>query len=318
MSRLSALTVVLVGLVLCAGGPAQAADPPAAPGPGTAPAPPPPSEPPSGKPTDMPPPTAAAPAADAPTAAPADLNPPTPSATGTPAGVVSATPDDVITSDHTYGVGARGRLVMVPKWLLDTFTKQNVPLSTGGIVFDGFRRGENFDLVLSLGYQNMSPGDGNWLGRGKAAAEDTDFVQFRDLALWTADVSFIWRTTINEWFGLHYGAGIGVGIFSGKMLRTSASNCTEANAGNVNECYPVCDGRKCNEAQLTGTQGTGIDEVGNPHRFVDNNVPGAIPIVNVVIGATFKIPTIRGWEAKIEGGFYDAFFVGGGFGYVFW
>jgi hypothetical protein len=26
---------------------------------------------------------------------------------------------------------------------------------------------------------------------------------------------------------------------------------------------------------------------------------------------------VRGWEAKIEGGFYNAFFLGGGVGYTF-
>jgi len=42
-----------------------------------------------------------------------------------------------------------------------------------------------------------------------------------------------------------------------------------------------------------------------------------IPVVNVVVGVDFRVPSIRGWEATIEGGFYDAFFLGGSVGYTF-
>jgi len=42
-----------------------------------------------------------------------------------------------------------------------------------------------------------------------------------------------------------------------------------------------------------------------------------VPILNAVLGVDFRVPTLRGWEARIEGGFYDAFFLGGGVGYTF-
>jgi hypothetical protein len=300
------------------GGVALAADP--APAPGIAPAPSPPPEPtPGGPQRAMPPPTAAAPAADAPPAAPHDINRP-PSGSGSPAGVVANTPgDDNMASDHSYGFAARGRLISVPAFLLNVFTKKNVPLTSYATALEVFRRGQNFDVAFALGYQNMSPGDGNWLGRGKDAAVDTDFVQFRGLGFISFDASFIWRTMFNEWFGMHYGAGIGIGIVRGKMLRTSNSGCTEANAGNTADCRPiVCPPAGCSEAALKATEGGGVDEVGNPHRFADSDVPGAIPIVNVVVGATFKIPNLRGWEARLEGGFYDAFFLGAGVAYVLW
>jgi hypothetical protein len=312
-------TVVLVGSVL-AGGMALGADPsPSAPAPGVTPAPPPPPTPGGPPPAAMPPPAAATPA-DAPPAAPNDFNRPPASATATPAGVVAHQPgDDNMASDHSYGFGARGRLVSVPAFMLNLFTKKNVPLTSYATALEVFRRGQNFDVSFALGYQNMSPGDGNWLGRGKDAAVDTDFVQFRGLSFISADASFIWRTMFNEWFGMHYGAGIGIGIVRGKMLRTSNSGCTEANAGNTAACRPiVCPPAGCSEATLKATEGGGVDEVGNPHRFADPDVPGAIPIVNVVVGATFKIPNLRGWEARLEGGFYDAFFLGAGVAYVLW
>src|SRR5262249_2027665 len=79
-------------------------------------------------------------------------------------------------ADVHSGGGARLRWASVPAWLLDAFTKRNVPLSSWGTGIELFRRKGNFDFVLSFNYQNMSPSDGNWLGTGHMAAIDTDYV----------------------------------------------------------------------------------------------------------------------------------------------
>jgi hypothetical protein len=221
-------------------------------------------------------------------------------------------------ADLSYGVGARLRWVTVPAWMLNLFTKRNVPLSSWGTGIEFFRRKANFDFVASLSYQNMSPPDGNWLGKGHDAMIDTDYVQFDKLALWGADVSFIWHTMFNEWFGMHYGAGIGVGIVQGRIWRTSNAGCTEDNAGNLIDCHP--QGATCTSESCTlppAVLAPGPDSVTNPHRFSDENVPPVLPIVNVVVGVNFRLPQVRGWEGKIEGGFYNAFFLGGGVGYSF-
>jgi hypothetical protein len=225
-------------------------------------------------------------------------------------------------ADLSYGVAARLRWISVPAWFLDLFTKKNMPLSTWGTGIEFFRRKANFDIMLSFNYQNMSPPDGNWLGKGHMATIDTDYVQFDGLALWGVDASFVWHAMLNEWFGMHYGAGIGVAYIPGKILRTSnnPAACTEQNAGNVAVCNPVGS---------TYVQGSGLrlstetlrtdtpDDPNNPHRFADPNKPPVLPIVNIVIGVDFRLPQVRGWEGKIEGGWYDAFFLGGGVGYTF-
>ena len=223
-------------------------------------------------------------------------------------------------ADLSYGVAARLRWVSVPGWMLNLFTKKNVPLSSWGTGISFFRRKANFDLVVSASYPNMSPPDGNWLGKGHNAGVDTDYVQFNGLALWGIDVSFVWHTMFNEWFGMHYGAGIGVGIVAGDILRTSNSSaCTDQNAGDISACNPVGStfvpgsGLRLSPQSLT----PGPDDPSNPHRFADPNVPPVLPIVNIVIGFDFRLPQVRGWEATIEGGFYDAFFLGGGVGYTF-
>jgi hypothetical protein len=214
-------------------------------------------------------------------------------------------------SDVAYGVGLRGRWVSVPSWMLGVFTKHNVPLSTFGHVgIEGFRRHGNFDVVISFSYQNMSPGDGNWLGIGKDATVDTNYVQFRGLAIYTADVSFVWHAMLNQWMGVHYGAGLGVGVVSGHVLRTVSAGCTESNVGDLSQCHPV--GVTCANGSCTPDAALQADG-----RFADSNVPSVVPIVNVVLGVDFRLPNVKGWEAKIEGGFYDAFFAGLGVGYTF-
>jgi hypothetical protein len=234
------------------------------------------------------------------------------------AGTVAATATRA--PDVSYAVGARLRWVSVPAWMLNLFTKRNVPLSSYAVAAEFLRRKGEFDFIVSIGYQNMSPSDGNWLGVGHDASVDTDYVQFKGLGFVGIDASFVWHTFFTDWFGLHYGAGLGLGIVTGQMLRTSnGSGCTEANAGNIEACHPIgvqCGPSGCSDAQLAAL-GTGPDDPNNPHRFVDPNVPPALPIVNVLVGVDFRLPHVRGWEAKIEGGFYDAFFLGGGVGYTF-
>jgi hypothetical protein len=268
-------------------------------------------------PAAMPAPTeSAAPPAAAPQAGP-------PGAAGpvVPAGELSEETPVQRPADLSYGVAARLRWISVPAFMLNLFTIKNVPLSSWGTGIEFFRRKANFDMILSFNYQNMSPPDGNWLGKNHDAVIDTDFVHFDGLALWGVDASFVWHTVFNEWFGMHYGAGIGVAYIPGQILRISndPAKCNSMNAGDISQCYPK---------GWTYVQGSGLrpdpatllpgpDDPNNPHRFADPNKPSVLPIVNVVIGVDFRLPQVRGWEARLEGGFYDAFFLGGAVGYTF-
>jgi hypothetical protein len=229
-----------------------------------------------------------------------------------------ATRVGVAHSDVTYGAGARLRWVSVPHWLLDAFTKQNQSLSSYGFAAEGFRRKGDLDIMLSLSYQRMAPPDGNWLGKGHDANLDTDFIQFRNFGLVGIDAAFIWRNVISQYVAFRYGAGLGLAIVTGQMLRTSAAGCTEQNAGNTAACRPAfCPASGCTEAQLARSQGPIDNGPGDAHRFPDSNVPGAIPILNLTAGFDFHIPQAKGLELRVEGGFYDAFFLGVAGGYLF-
>jgi hypothetical protein len=235
-----------------------------------------------------------------------------------PAATVGVTPARN-PNDAVYGAGARLRWVSVPSWLLGLFTKANHSLSSYGFAAEGYRRRGDYDIMVSVSYQKMGPPDGNWLGRGHEAAIDTDLIQFRNFGLVGFDAAFIRRMNLSEYVTYRLGAGLGLGIVTGQMLRTSAGNCRDNNLYDVTQCKPVvCRGKTCTEAELARSSTTGtVDTVGDPHRYADTDVPGAVPILNVVTGFDFHFPQVKGLEVRLEGGFYDAFFLGMAAGYLF-
>lgn len=196
--------------------------------------------------------------------------------------------------DVWYGAAARLRWVSVPGWLLDTFTKNNKPLSSWSTGVELFRRSGNLDFALSFNYVNLSPPDGNWLGSSSNPTTDVNFVHFDHFAMYAFDASFIWHTYFGRWFGLRYGAGFGFGIVGGHIDRT-VINGGECNAQNVAVCQPT------------------MGETAKP----SGSVPGAVPILNVDLGVDFRIPQVKGLEIRLDGGFYDTFFLGGGLAYAY-
>ncbi len=216
----------------------------------------------------------------------------------------------------------------MPSWFLGLFTQKNVPLSSYSYALEGYRRkhdrddpNRTWEITAAIGFQNMSPADGYWLGKGKDINVDTDLVQARNFSLITMDAAFISRQYFSPYFGIHYGAGLGLAVVRGKILRTSAV-CDQASGQchvQITQPGDQCGGpgqSACTEANLAASQGPG-DQAGNGHRFQETSIPGAIPIINLLFGLDFPIPDAKGLEFRIEGGFYDAFFVGGTAGYVF-
>jgi hypothetical protein len=271
----------------------------------------------------MPPPEPAGVAPDATT--PSDPGA-APTAAGAPAAEAIAAPLTAPRNDAKYGLAFRVRWVSVPSWFLGIFTDKNVPLSTYSYALEGYRRkvdrddpNRTWELSVAVGFQNMSPDDGYWLGKGKDPNVDADLVQARNFSLITIDAAFISRQYFSRYFGIHYGAGLGLAVVRGKILRTSATyNQDTKQYTVVSKGAQICDANaKCNEAALVATQGTPDNGPGDPHRFQENNIPGAIPIINLLFGLDFPIPDAKGLEFRLEGGFYDAFFLGGTAGYVF-
>ncbi len=243
-----------------------------------------------------------------------------------PASAAIAAPATAVGNQAKYGLGIRVRWVSVPSWFLGLFTQKSVSLSSYSYALEGYRRKvdrddphRTWELSAAIGFQNMSPADGYWLGKGKDPSQDADLVQARDFSLITMDAAFISRQYFSPYFGIHYGAGLGLAVVRGKILRTSAThNQATGQYTVISNGTQICDvNAKCSEAALVATQ-TGKDNgPADPHRFQETSIPGAIPIINLLFGLDFPIPDAKGLEFRIEGGFYDAFFLGGTAGYVF-
>jgi len=220
-----------------------------------------------------------------------------------------------------YGLAVRGRWITVPSWLLGIFLDQSKSLSSYSTGIEGFRRSGDFDFVLGVAWQALSPPDGNWLGKGKTAATDTDYIQFKGLGAISVDAAFILRTELNPYVHLRYGGGIGIGIITGKMLQTSAGTPGCATSpGDTTKCYPIlsppCAAGPCTESELKNSEGN-TDSPQSGSRFKSTDIPAVYPIVNLVTGLDFKIPNADGLEVKIDVGyFFPYFFVGGGVAYL--
>jgi hypothetical protein len=253
--------------------------------------------------------------------------PATPAAGETPVAIAAA-PAAAAARDAVYGLAFRFRWISVPSWFLGMFTQKNVALSTYGYALEGFRRkrdrddpNRTWEISAAIGYQGMSPSDGFWLGKGKELTQDTDLVQFRNFSLITMDAAFISRQYFSRYFGIHYGAGLGLAVVRGKILRTSAQ-CDPASGQchvQIVQAGYQCGGpgqAACTEANLSGSSGQDNGPF-DPHRFQETSVPGAVPIINLLFGLDFPIPDAKGLEFRVEGGFYDAFFIGGTAGYAF-
>ena len=251
----------------------------------------------------------------------------TPTAEGAPVAIAAPAATDV--GQAKYGVALRFRWISVPSWFLGLFTQKSVPLSTYGYALEGYRRkvdrddpNRSWELNVGIGFQNMSPADGYWLGKGKQIDQDTDLVQAKNFSLITMDAAFISRQYFSPYFGIHYGAGLGLAVVRGKILRTSAV-CDKATGQchvQITQAGNTCGGpgqQACTESNLVTSQGTPDQGPDNPRRFQETNIPGAIPIINLLFGLDFPIPDAKGLEFRVEGGFFDAFFVGGTAGYVF-
>jgi hypothetical protein len=202
--------------------------------------------------------------------------------------------------------------------LFGAFLDQSVPLTSYTVGLEGFRRTGNFDFVLGLAWQSLSPSDGNWLGKGNLPSIDSDYVQFKGLGAVSLDVGFVLHTALTRVVGVHYGGGLGLGILTGKVLRTSdgSAGC-RTNPGSVVDCHPVaCATGPCTEAQLAATENPlGSDTATTPSRF-KQDLPAVYPIVNLLTGLDFRIPRAPRLDLKVDlGYFFPYFFLGAGIAY---
>jgi len=192
-----------------------------------------------------------------------------------------------------YGVGFRLRQIHLNEGLIELFVED----AAGGGVHTGIggeliRQKGNFVITLGFEYESLSATDGVWIDKGDMIPQDEpDFVEFDNFGWYAIDATFIWQTNLHSILSLRYGAGIGVGIITGDVLRTDFV-CMDSNPDN------------CTRSPMA------IND-----RTPEEDIPPVFPIVNVVVG--IQIRPVGNLHINLEGGIRTLPFVGGTVGYMF-
>jgi hypothetical protein len=183
-----------------------------------------------------------------------------------------------------------------------------------------WRKG-NMDIIASANYALFAVKDGNFLGRGKAVATDSDYIQFKNWSWLSFNALFVWHHPFTSWLSLVYGAGLGVGINLGRILRISngggdagSGACNYNNVENINECYPKGMDTNNREQWLEQNPGQGKDSPEDPHRF-EADIPPVLPVLHLLIGLNFKIG--EQFSIRVDGGFNNALYFGAATHYFF-
>jgi hypothetical protein len=220
-----------------------------------------------------------------------------------------------------YALGARVRYLFAPGSFFAPYLQQYTEMNSASVGLEFIYRKDTYDVVTSLDFSYLNVDDGNWLANGHDPSLDTHYVQFRDLSFLSVDVSVIGHHTwaAIPWFELRYGAGVGLGVVLGDVLLTNNSSaCTTQNAGDIKACHPQgVDLTSPNrEAQLKATESpNAVDTAQTPHRHSSSDKWPAAPVINILIGAMFRVhPHVT---INVELGFRDAMFFGAGVHYWF-
>jgi hypothetical protein len=189
-----------------------------------------------------------------------------------------------------WGVGVRLRNVFIPEGLIEFFV-EDAPsgISNFGFGIEGVRRKGDLEMSFGIEYESLNGEDGLWIDKGDSIPQDeVDLVQYDDFAWVTLDATFVWHTRLHEMFALRYGAGLGLGILMGDVLRTDYV-CTS----------DVLDMDHC--AQRTSPPAENV-------RTPEDKVPPVFPVLNAVLGLQFR--PVDKVSINAEVGMRTAFYYG--------
>lgn len=192
-----------------------------------------------------------------------------------------------IDAEVDYGIGLRGRYVTIPRGVFEIFVDEassGVSQLGGGLEF--IRRRGGFELIVGVEYDRLGPEDGLWLDRGDTPPQETpDLVEFEDFGWITLDVAAVWHEPIHDQFAVRYGAGFGLGVPTGELLRTD----TQCTGSETSTCSPIA----------------GPDE--GRYREAED-LPPVVPVVNALIGVQYRPAD---WlSLNVEGGIRSVIYAG--------
>lgn len=195
-----------------------------------------------------------------------------------------------VVSKTQWGVGFRLRNVRIPKGMIELFVERApAGISAAGFGGEIVRRKGNMELILGFEYEKLIPTGGTpddcardtagcvWIDKGDMIPQDEpDLVEFDGFGWFTIDFTFAWRNQFHKMIALRYGAGIGIGIPFGDILRTDY-RCTTS------------DPASC-----------GVSPTAENLRAKEDGVPPVLPVINAMIG--LQITPIDKVAINIEAG----------------
>jgi hypothetical protein len=183
-------------------------------------------------------------------------------------GTVTAHADDEGSKEKPlWGMGVKVRRAWVTPYIQKLFMG-DVPgtAKMDGAGFDFTRRKGDSEVVFSFGYDRLDAIDGYYLEKGgdPLVPGKVDYTTFHNPHWYTVEFGVVNHLQIHKFLEFRYGAGIGLGLVRGKILRTSAI-CTSSNI--QSDCV--------------------LDPLGS-HQNTPADVPPVLPVVDVLLGIQFR------------------------------
>jgi hypothetical protein len=202
---------------------------------------------------------------------------------------------------------------MIPEWFINMFGVDTIrdpdagPLLVSSVAAGAefIYRKDGFDITAAVWYADFG-WDEKISFKGKSEDSNSwEVVENNTKAiLLTAD--FIWSTSFTDWVAITYGAGLGLGIKLGDIVRTEARDGQDRvppdDPPRSEKCEPQDIGNDplCNEGEHYGA--------------VYDKLP-IIPWINFLLGFRFK--PHRHVAIHVDGGFGLGFQMGTRVGYIF-
>jgi hypothetical protein len=166
-----------------------------------------------------------------------------------------------------YGLGVNARQILLTKGVMK-IGWEDAPGGTrqNGASVEFARRGDKLEFVFGFGYDSLEASDGFYLEKAgdPLTPGKVDYLEFRNLEWYTADVKLIGYLQLHKILSLRYGAGLGIGYIRGQLLRTDA----------------VCTGPDLQKDCAFDPNGTDKQK--------PDKLPPVFPVVNVLAGLQFR------------------------------
>jgi hypothetical protein len=222
-----------------------------------------------------------------------------------------------VSRNFLHGVNFRGRYLFIPDSILDIWYEDHRDDGSGvperpslgayalgmEYVLDG---GQNAGIFY-VEYLKPSFDAGYWDDR-EEPPDNTDgsWIKPDEFGLVVLGADYSAQFRANSWFGFTVGAGMGVGIRTGRLLEWQPGEPVDVVGGNNAE--PDCGRDEAAYLRATHCAPDGADDGAL-------EIPGAIPFIDVNVGPKFYFSDKA--TLKIEGGLHNLPYVGATFGATF-